>query len=210
MQARIVPNTAQRRLSHFGARLLRPRSRLGTATRTNGATGGTEGVDEAGKVQLEFAREDVLDERGHGCGGLARHGGGGGRASRDEGRVRWFRGVACQFCKARRGRLVFPRWARVTPKKLCACVRTLRCRVLFDQGLDAFDRQPVSCIGGREPRQRWSKSRRMRMRGGGGVPVKLMSLGTLGTSVLMTLLKSISCSSRWYTVPVGVTVFLNG
>lgn len=40
--------------------------------------------------------------------------------------------------------------------------------------------------------------------------MKLISLGTLGTSVLMTLLKSISCSSTWYTVPDAVTVFLNG
>lgn len=75
MQARIVPNTAQRRLSHFGARLVRPsrRRRRRRRTRAAGTAGGPECVDEAGKVQLEFAREDVLDERGDGRGGLARH-----------------------------------------------------------------------------------------------------------------------------------------
>lgn len=71
MQARIVPDTAQRRFSHFGARLVRPSRSCTTTARTT--AGRTEGVDEAGKVQLKFAREDVLDERSHGCGGLARH-----------------------------------------------------------------------------------------------------------------------------------------
>lgn len=124
MQARIVPNTAQRRLSHFGARLVRP-SRRPCTTRATRTTGGTECVDEAGKVQLEFAREDVLDERGHGCGGLARRGGGGGggrRASRDESRVCWFRGVACQFWAGARCQFVAPLGSGDT-QKLCKGVR---------------------------------------------------------------------------------------
>ena len=78
-------------------------------------------------------------------------------------------------------------------QKLCVRVRTLRCRVLFDEGLDAFNRQPVSYYARVCQPLPQSSSQEERER----APVKLMSLGTVGTSVLMTLLKSISCSSRW-------------